>query len=89
MTPTPENKIYLFITTKKRIKITVNMKIAKPSFQSCKIYFTAFKQTKNVSTESLSAGADPDWVSWAGVYEGDMILTDEQARDLYDVSIYI
>jgi len=36
--------------------------------------------------DPLSEGADPGRVSWAGVYEGDMILTDEQARDLYDNS---
>jgi len=38
------------------------------------------------SNEPLSEAADPARVSWAGVYEGDMILTDEQARDLYDNS---
>ena len=42
-----------------------------------------------VSTDPLFEGADPGRVSWAGVYEEDMILTDEQAHDLYDVSIYI
>jgi len=31
-----------------------------------------------------SEPADPDWMSWAGAYEGDMMLTGEQVRQLND-----
>jgi len=33
-----------------------------------------------------SEPADPDWMSWAGAYEGDMMLTEEQVRQLNDSS---
>ena len=50
--------------------------------------FKSFKKAKNnVPTESEAA--DPDWMSWAGAYEGDMMLTEEQMRQLNDVRIYI
>ena len=49
-------------------------------------YCAAFKPAKHcVPTESPSFGADPDWMSWAGAYEGDMMLTEEQVRQLNDV----
>jgi len=38
------------------------------------------------SDEDESEAADPDWMSWAGAHEGDMMLTEEQMRQLNDSS---
>ena len=46
-------------------------------------------EKNDVPTESEAAHPHPDWMSWAGAYEGDMMLTGEQVRQLNDVCIYI
>jgi len=38
------------------------------------------------TNDDESEAADPDWMSWAGAYEGDMMLTEEQMRQLNDSS---
>jgi len=45
-----------------------------------------FDQQPPPTEDNESEAEDSDWMSWAGAYEGDMMLTEEQVRQLNDSS---
>jgi len=45
-----------------------------------------FDQQPPPTEDNESEAEDPNWMSWAGAYEGDMMLTEEQVRQLNDSS---